>query len=232
MRVVFAAFIICSVLTAGAPTIGLAQEVSQTTTKDQSAAPPIPADEASEAGKSDNANGTNTGTTPKKSAKKKPTPGQTGKGFKFPSFKHGASATTAPATTTPATTTAPVTPVTEGAPAVEGTPPPPAAAAGAGVPPKPHVNLGLRVASIAVGGICGIPIAFVRHTKNEIVIATKELVDNSSNPWLLAIASPLGFVGGVVSGGWQCLVWGPLNAWKNSDEPFSAGTFSLGPDAG
>ena len=44
------------------------------------------------------------------------------------------------------------------------------------------VNLGLRVASTTVAGLCGIPIAMARHTKGEIVIATKELVDNSSNP--------------------------------------------------
>jgi hypothetical protein len=105
------------------------------------------------------------------------------------------------------------------------------AAAVPGAPPKPHVNLGLRVASTTVAGLCGIPIAMARHTKDEIVIATKELVDNSSNPWLLGLASPLGFVGGIVSGVSQGVVWGPLNAWRFSDQPFSAATFSIGPDA-
>jgi hypothetical protein len=103
---------------------------------------------------------------------------------------------------------------------------------GAGEPAKPAepaAPLGSRMASTMVGGVFGIPVSMVRRTKVEVVSATKELVDNSNNKFYLAVASPIGLVGGIVSGCFQGVIFGPYNAYKYSThQPFSAETFSLG----
>ncbi|HEY9789939.1 MAG TPA: hypothetical protein V6D22_06055 [Candidatus Obscuribacterales bacterium] len=106
------------------------------------------------------------------------------------------------------------------------------ASSGTGEPAKPAVpkaSFGPRMASTMVGGVFGIPVSMVRRTKIEVVSATKELVDNSNNKFYLAAASPIGLVGGIVSGCFQGAIFGPYNAYKYSTtEPFSAETFSLG----
>lgn len=96
-------------------------------------------------------------------------------------------------------------------------------------PQTPHAPWPARLASTVVGSIVGVPVSIVRKTKSEVISATKELVDNSSNKWYLAAASPIGLCGGIVSGCFQGVVYGPYNAWKYStDQPFAAETFSLG----
>ncbi len=86
-----------------------------------------------------------------------------------------------------------------------------------------------RLASFAVGTVVGIPIAMFRHSKEESVNATKDLVGDTDNKFIIAPAGLLGVPAGVLSGTMQGIVLGIKNAWTGSgDEPFSRESFSLG----
>jgi hypothetical protein len=90
------------------------------------------------------------------------------------------------------------------------------------------VTVATRVSSMTVASVVGVPIGMVRRSKAESVIATKELVGDTKHKWLYVAAAPLGFLGGVVSGVFQGIVYSPYNAYKYSDQPFSKEQFSLG----
>jgi hypothetical protein len=86
-----------------------------------------------------------------------------------------------------------------------------------------------RFASFVVGSVVGTPVAMVRKTKQEIITATKDLVGDTNNKFLLGAGGILGVPAGIVSGFFEGPVYGVVDAWKGSaDEPFSAESFSLG----
>jgi hypothetical protein len=86
-----------------------------------------------------------------------------------------------------------------------------------------------HIASFAVGTMVGIPVSIFRKSKNETVSATKDLVGDTDNKFLLGAAGILGVPAGVLSGTMQGFFYGPMNAWKGTaDEPFSEESFSLG----
>jgi hypothetical protein len=63
----------------------------------------------------------------------------------------------------------------------------------------------------------------------ETVSATKDLVGDTSNPFLLGTAGLLGLPAGILSGVLQSPVVAGYNAWKvSADQPFSAASFSMG----
>lgn len=86
-----------------------------------------------------------------------------------------------------------------------------------------------RMASFLVGTIVGTPVSFVRKTKQETVNATKDLVGDTDNKFLIGAAATLGVPAGIVSGAFQAPIYGIWNAWTGSaDEPFSEESMSLG----
>lgn len=85
-----------------------------------------------------------------------------------------------------------------------------------------------RAASVLVGFVLGAPIAVARKSASETVSATRDLVGDTNNPLFIAPAGALSLPFGVFSGCLQGPIYSAINAWKNSDEPFSKGTFSLG----
>src|SRR5258707_1083469 len=58
-----------------------------------------------------------------------------------------------------------------------------------------------RLGSIIIGSAVGIPIAMVRKSAAEVVIATKELVGD--HKWAYPIVAPISVPGGIVSGVFQ-----------------------------
>lgn len=78
----------------------------------------------------------------------------------------------------------------------------------------------------AFGALFGTPIAIVRKTAEETVSATKDLVGESENPFLIGAAGILGVPAGICSG----VLQGPFVATKNGwdNKPFSKESFSLG----
>lgn len=93
---------------------------------------------------------------------------------------------------------------------------------------EPKGNFASRTASFLAGAIVGTPIAYVREIYGETKIATKDLVGETDNWFLIVPALPLGFIGGMVSAPAQGIMFGVKNAWEGSiDEPFSAEAFSL-----
>ncbi len=90
-------------------------------------------------------------------------------------------------------------------------------------------GFGARVASTMVGAVAGIPVQWVRKSKQEYINATKDLVGESTNIWAWALVSPICVPAGLASGMLQGVVLGPYDAYKYSaDEPFSAEAFSMG----
>jgi len=86
-----------------------------------------------------------------------------------------------------------------------------------------------RMASFAVGTMVGIPVSMFRKSKEESANATKDLVGDTDNKFLIAPAGLLGVPAGILSGTMQGIVFGIKNAWTGSrDEPFSREAFSLG----
>lgn len=86
-----------------------------------------------------------------------------------------------------------------------------------------------RLASFAVGTMVGIPVSMFRKSKEESINATKDLVGDTDNKFIIAPAGLLGVPAGVLSGTMQGIVFGIKNAWTGSgDEPFSRESFSLG----
>lgn len=85
-----------------------------------------------------------------------------------------------------------------------------------------------RVASFAVGTVVGMPISIVRTQYKDVVDFTKDMVGDSQNPILWAVAVPLCFTSGIVNGLLEGIWNSPKNAWVYSTTPFSAETFSLG----
>lgn len=86
-----------------------------------------------------------------------------------------------------------------------------------------------RFASFVVGSVVGTPVAMVRKSKQEIVTATRDLVGDTNNKFLLGAGGFLGVPAGLISGFFEGPVYGVMDAWKGSaDEPFSAETFSMG----
>jgi hypothetical protein len=72
-------------------------------------------------------------------------------------------------------------------------------------------------------------VAIVRATHREYMSATKDLVGESSNPIAWGVASPLGLVGGGLSGILYGGLYGVSNSAKNAaDDPFSKESMSLG----
>lgn len=93
---------------------------------------------------------------------------------------------------------------------------------------EPKGNFASRTASFLAGAIVGTPIAYLREIYGETKIATKDLVGETDNWFLIVPALPLGFIGGMVSAPAQGIMFGVKNAWEGSiDEPFSAEAFSL-----
>lgn len=89
-------------------------------------------------------------------------------------------------------------------------------------------NLATRAASFVAGTIVGMPVAIVREIGGETKIATKDLVGETNNWFLIVPALPMGFIGGCLSAAPQGLMFGVKNAWEGShDEPFGREAFSL-----
>jgi hypothetical protein len=85
------------------------------------------------------------------------------------------------------------------------------------------------VGSFVAGTFVGIPVSMFRKSKQETITATKDLVGDTDNKFLLGAAGILGVPAGILSGTIQGMVYGPLNAYRGTkDEPFSAEAFSLG----
>jgi hypothetical protein len=84
-----------------------------------------------------------------------------------------------------------------------------------------------RAVSFILGAAVGIPVAIVRKTPGEVVTATKDLVGETDNPFILV---PAGMVFGVPAGLLSGTLLGTFVGAKNalfSDEPFSKESFSL-----
>lgn len=97
--------------------------------------------------------------------------------------------------------------------------------------PAAQGNLASRAASFFTGAFFGTPIAIVREIGGETKIATKDLVGETDNWFLIVPALPLGIIGGVLSGTPQGMMFGLKNAFEGSlDEPFSKESFSLADD--
>lgn len=90
-------------------------------------------------------------------------------------------------------------------------------------------SLPAHVASFAVGTLVGIPVSMFRKSKQETINATKDLVGDNDNKFLIGAASVLGVPAGILSGTMQGVGYGMYNAWAGTaDEPFSEEAFSLG----
>lgn len=89
-------------------------------------------------------------------------------------------------------------------------------------------NLATRTASFFTGSFFGTPIAIAREIGGETKIATKDIVGETNNWFLIAPALPLGLIGGILSGTPQGFMFGVKNAFEGSlDAPFSKEAFSL-----
>lgn len=76
------------------------------------------------------------------------------------------------------------------------------------------------------GVLFGTPIAIVRKSAVETVSATRDLVGETDNPFLLGAAGILGVPAGICSGVLQGPFVAAKNGWDN--KPFSKESFSLG----
>ena len=84
-----------------------------------------------------------------------------------------------------------------------------------------------RALSFILGAAVGIPVAIVKKTPGEVMTATKDLVGETDNPFILV---PAGIVFGVPAGLLSGTLLGTFVGAKNalfSDEPFSKESFSL-----
>jgi hypothetical protein len=90
-------------------------------------------------------------------------------------------------------------------------------------------NMAARGASTVVGTVIGLPISVLKSQYKDITGFTRDMVGESHNPLLWAVAVTLCVPTGTMNGMMTGIANAPMNAWKYSaDAPFSAETFSLG----
>ena len=78
----------------------------------------------------------------------------------------------------------------------------------------------------AFGLLVGTPVAIVRKSAEETVSATRDLVGETDNPFVLGAAGILGVPAGICSGVLQGPFVAATNGWENKS--FSKESFSLG----
>ncbi|GEM_PF-3185283 len=107
--------------------------------------------------------------------------------------------------------------------------PPPVAGTRTGKFRSFFASLPGRLPPFFVGTLVGTPVAWARCTRREIVIATRDLTGEHTNPLIVAPCGVLGVPAGIIGGALYGAINGICDSWSNSaDHPYSKDAYSLG----